>query len=420
MSSTASSNTSLHTYLVGGAVRDRLLKLPIKDRDWVVVGATPEMMVDQGYEPVGKDFPVFINKKTGEEYALARTERKTAKGYHGFQFNASQSITLEQDLERRDLTINAMAEDHNGNVIDFHNGQADLKAGIIRHVSNAFLEDPVRILRAARFAARFDFQIAPETMTLMTEMVNNGEVDALVPERVWAEMRKAFDTDSPHAFFEVLRQCGALKRVLPEIDALYGVPQTAKYHPEIDTGIHTMMVVEQAARLTNSPLIRFAALVHDLGKAVTPSDVLPSHRGHEKAGLPIIKSLCERLRIPKKYQSLALAVGEYHLHMHKMYELKASTILTMLENTRALMDDERANQIALSCRADARGRTGFEDIPYHQADLFIDFQQAAKSVDAGKIAKGMSDGLAIQRAIRQARIERIKMIDRNAERCAAK
>ena len=378
---------SIETHLVGGAVRDRLLGLPIKDRDWVVVGATPQMMVDQGYEPVGKDFPVFIDKKTGEEYALARTERKTAKGYHGFQFNASQDITLEQDLERRDLTINAMAEDSDGNIIDFHNGQADLKAGIIRHVSDAFLEDPVRILRAARFAARFGFSIADETMSLMKEMVENGEVDALVPERVWAEMSKALDSDAPQTFFLVLRECGALKRILPEIDNLFGIPQTAKYHPEIDTGIHTMMVIEQAARLTKDPLIRFAALVHDLGKAVTPADILPSHRGHEKSGLPLIKGLCERLRIPKKHLSLALAVGEYHLHMHKMYELKASTILTVLEKTGALMDDERAKQIALSCRADARGRTGFEDRIYSQSDLFIEFQQAAKRVNGGEIAK---------------------------------
>lgn len=416
MSSTESNNPAYATYLVGGAIRDRLLGLPVLDQDWVVVGATPQMMVDQGYEPVGKDFPVFINKKNGEEYALARTERKTAKGYQGFAFNASQEITLEQDLERRDLTINAMAQDSDGTIIDFHNGQADLKAGIIRHVSDAFLEDPVRILRAARFAARFKFSIAPETLILMKEMVSNGEVDALVPERVWAEMRKALDTDAPQIFFQVLRDCGALKKILPEIDGLFGVPQTAKYHPEIDTGIHTLMVIEQAARLTKDPLVRFAALTHDLGKAVTPYDILPSHRGHEKAGLPLIKGLCERLRVPKKHQSLALAVGEYHLHMHKMYELKASTILTVLEKTRSLMDDERAKQISLSCLADARGRTGFENRIYSQAQLFITLQQAAKRVDGGAIAKGMSDGQAIQNAIRQARIKEIKLVDRGQPR----
>ena len=416
MSSTELNNTDYETYLVGGAIRDRLLGLPVKDRDWVVVGATPEIMVEKGYEPVGKDFPVFIDKKTGEEYALARTERKTAKGYQGFVFNASQEITLAQDLERRDLTINAMAQDSDGNIIDLHNGQADLESGIIRHVSDAFLEDPVRILRAARFAARFNFSIAPETLSLMQEMVSNGEVDALVPERVWAEMRKALDTDAPQIFFQALRDCGALKRILPEIDNLFGVPQTAKYHPEIDTGIHTLMVIEQAARLTKDPLVRFAALTHDLGKAVTPDDILPSHRGHEKAGLPLIKGLCERLRVPKKYQSLALAVGEYHLHMHKMYELKASTILTVLEKTRSLMDDERAKQISLSCLADARGRTGFENRIYSQSELFITLQQAAKRVNAGEIAKGMSDGSAIQNAIRQARIKEIKSIDRGSPR----
>jgi tRNA nucleotidyltransferase (CCA-adding enzyme) len=403
-------NSAVEIYLVGGAVRDRLLQKDVYDRDWVVVGATPEMMVKDGYEPVGKDFPVFINKQTGEEYALARTERKTAKGYQGFAFNASQEITLEQDLERRDLTINAMAQDADGNIIDHHNGQADLAAGIIRHVSDAFLEDPVRILRAARFAARFGFKIAPETQTLMQEMVANGEVDALVPERVWAEMHKALLTDSPQIFFQVLRDCGALARILPEIDDLFGVPQTAKYHPEIDTGIHTMMVIEQASKLTKDPLVRFASLVHDLGKAITPADILPSHRGHEQGGLPIIRDLCERLRIPKKFQSLALAVAEYHLHMHKMFELKAQTVLKMLEKTRSLMDDERAQQVATCCIADARGRTGFENREYPQTDLFLQFQQAAKSVNGGEIAKAYSDGEKIQRAIHDARIVQIKQV----------
>lgn len=408
-------------YLVGGAVRDKLLGVDAPDRDWVVVGATPEMMVDAGYEPVGKDFPVFIDKQSGEEYALARTERKTAKGYQGFKFNASAEITLEQDLERRDLTINAMALDADGKVIDLHNGQADLAAGVIRHVSDAFLEDPVRILRAARFAARFGFTLAPETLALMQEMVGNGEVDALVPERVWAEMHKALKTDAPQIFFQVLRDCGALARILPEIDELFGVPQTAKYHPEIDTGIHTLMVIEQAAKLTDDTLVRFASLVHDLGKAVTPVDILPSHRGHEKGGLPIIKNLCERLRIPKKFQVLALAVAEYHLHMHKMFELRAQTILNMLEKTRSLMDDQRAQQVALCCIADARGRTGFEDRDYRQAALFLEFQQAAQSVNGGEIAKGLSDkglsdGAKIQRAIHDARIEKIKSVQENTKR----
>ncbi|MFT7527525.1 MAG: tRNA nucleotidyltransferase (CCA-adding enzyme), partial [Arenicella sp.] len=313
----------ISTYLVGGAIRDKALGLESFDRDWVVVGATPQHMADLGYEPVGKDFPVFINKKSGEEYALARTERKTAKGYQGFQFNASSEVSLEQDLARRDITINAMAEDQSGNLIDPFNGMQDLQDGVIRHVSDAFIEDPVRILRVARFAARFKFTIAEETKELLATMVNNGEVDALVPERVWTEMCKALNTDSPQLFFQTLRDCGALARVLPEIDSLFGVPQTAKYHPEIDTGVHTLMVIEQATKITTDPLVRFAALVHDLGKAMTPKDILPSHRGHETSGLPLIKALCERLRVPKKYRDLALAVAEYHLHMHKMYDLKA-------------------------------------------------------------------------------------------------
>lgn len=406
-------NSDVQIYLVGGAVRDRLLEVDAPDRDWVVVGSTPQDMVDKGYEPVGKDFPVFIDKSTGEEYALARTERKTAKGYQGFAFNASPEITLEQDLERRDLTINAMAQDANGNVIDLHGGQDDLAQGIIRHVSDAFLEDPVRILRAARFAARFGFSIAPETLTLMQEMVANGEVDALVPERVWAEMKKALMTDQPQTFFQVLRDCGALARVLPEIDALFGIPQTAKYHPEIDTGIHTLMVVEQAARLTQDPLTRFASLVHDLGKAKTPKDILPSHTGHEVGGLPIIKELCERLRVPRKYEALALAVSEYHLHMHKMFELRPQTVLRMLEKTRSLMDDERAQQVANCCIADARGRTGFENRDYTQAALFIEYQQAAKSVNGGEIAKSFNDGQQIQKAIHEARIVEIKRVKSN-------
>ncbi len=405
----------LEVYLVGGAVRDRLLDQSAPDRDWVVVGSTPEQMIDLGFEPVGKDFPVFIHKPSGEEYALARTERKTARGYQGFQFNASADISLEDDLKRRDLSINAIAQDKDGNLIDPFNGQADLANKVLRHVSDAFVEDPVRILRTARFAARFDFKVADETQALMQEMVSNGEVDALVPERVWQEMHKALLTTRPQRFFEVLRSCGALERVLPEVDALFGIPQTAKYHPEIDTGIHTLMVIEQAAKLSDDPTVRFAALVHDLGKAVTPTDILPSHKGHEQAGLPIIKSFCARLRVPKKYQSLALAVAEYHLHMHKMFELKPQTVLKMLSGTRALMDDERTKQIALSCIADARGRTGFEDRAYEQADLFFEYQQAAKAVDAKSIAAGLSSGTEIQAAVHRARLDAIKTVAKHIQ-----
>ena len=400
----------LQKYLVGGAVRDHALGTKIIDRDWVIVGSTPEEMVQLGYLPVGKDFPVFIDKDSGEEYALARTERKTAKGYQGFQFNASPEITLEQDLARRDLTINAMAQDVNGNLIDPFNGMNDLKNGVLRHVSDAFLEDPVRILRVARFAARFNFTIQSSTQALMKEMVTNGEVNALVAERVWTEMAKALACNKPQIFFQTLRDCGALAKILPEIDNLFGIPQTAKYHPEIDTGIHTLMVIEQAAKLTQDPLVRFASLVHDLGKAITPKEILPSHRGHETGGIPIIRQLCERLRVPKKQQSLALAVCEYHLHMHKMFELKASTVLKMLENTRSLMDDERAKQITLCCLADVRGRTGFENREYKQIDLFLRYQQAAQKVNGGEIAKNYNDGQKIQAAIHQARVAEINKV----------
>lgn len=399
-------------YLVGGAIRDRELGLQVVDRDWVVVGATPEYMIEQGYEPVGKDFPVFINRESGEEYALARTERKTTKGYQGFKFNAAPSITLEDDLARRDLTINAIAEDEKGQLIDPFGGLQDLKNGVIRHVSDAFIEDPVRVLRVARFAARFGFRVATETMELMRAMVENGEVDALVAERVWAEMEKALKTDAPQTFFQLLRDCGALAIVLPEIDNLFGIPQTAKYHPEIDSGVHTMMVLEQVAKISKDPLVRFAALVHDFGKAATPTSSLPSHKGHEKRGLPIIKQFCQRLRVPRKHQSLASAVAQYHLHMHKMGELRPDTVLRVLENTRSINDDNRARQIADCCIADARGRAGFEDREYWQAELFLKFQQAAKSVDSEAIAALYSNGREIKAAIQQERIAAIKAVDK--------
>jgi tRNA nucleotidyltransferase (CCA-adding enzyme) len=398
----------IKTYLVGGAVRDRALGLEVVDRDWVVVGATVQNMLDKGYQQVGKDFPVFINKKTGEEYALARTERKTAKGYQGFQFDASEDVSLEQDLARRDITINAIAEDDKGELIDPYDGMRDLSNRIIRHVSDAFVEDPVRVLRVARFAARFKFTIANETMVLMRSMVTNGEVDALVPERVWTEMKKALGTDAPQVFFQTLRDCGALARVLPEIDSLFGIPQTAKYHPEIDTGIHTMMVVEQAAKLTPDLQVRFAALVHDLGKATTPKELLPSHKGHEARGLPLIENLCKRLRVPKKYRILALDVSEFHLHMHKMLELRASTVLNMLQKTKCLNDAKKALQIAQCCLADARGRTGLEDRAYPQAELFLEFQRVAATVNGGELSEGLSDGTQIQAAIRKARLSKIR------------
>ena len=413
-SNMASNNgVELDAYLVGGAVRDAALGLSVADRDWVVIGSTPEQMVELGFRPVGADFPVFLHPESHEEYALARTERKTARGYQGFQFNTSPDITLEQDLQRRDITINAMAQDAQGQLIDPFNGKQDLENKIIRHVSDAFVEDPVRVLRVARFAARFGFTVADETKALMRNMVENGEVDALVAERVWAEMEKALNTPEPDRFFMVLRECGALARILPEIDDLFGIPQTAKYHPEIDTGIHTMMVMQQITQLTSDPVARFAALVHDLGKAKTPEELLPSHKGHERSGLPLIDAMCQRLRIPKKYQALAKAVAEYHLHMHKMADLKPTTVLRMLEKTRALMDDERAQQIALCCIADARGRTGLEQRDYPQADLFLRFQQAAKNVDSAAIAAEYDNGEAIKNAVHQARAAAIAKIKRD-------
>lgn len=400
----------MKTYLVGGAVRDQLLNLEVVDRDWVVVGATPEKMVELGYKPVGKDFPVFIKPQSGEEYALARTERKTAKGYQGFSFNTSPDITLEDDLARRDLTINAIAKSSNGEIIDPFNGQADLKAGILRHVSDAFLEDPVRILRVARFSARFNFPIADDTMTLMKTMVENGEVDALVAERVWGEFHKALKTDHPWLFISVLRECGALAKILPEINDLFGIPQTEKYHPEIDTGVHTLMVLEQASKLSTEPLVRFAALLHDLGKAKTPEDLLPAHHGHEKRGVSIIENLCLRLRVPSKFRELAKKVSEFHLHMFRLDEMKDSTILKMLESTGSLRSQERANHYALVCEADARGRTGFENNNLPQIQQFHQLVTAANSVNSGEIAKTAHSGQEIKDAISRARIEAIRQV----------
>lgn len=400
----------MKTYLVGGAVRDKLLGVEVYDRDWVVIGSTPEEMVDAGYIPVGKDFPVFIESKSGEEYALARTERKTAKGYQGFAFNTSPDITLEDDLLRRDITINAMAMDDDGNVIDPFNGQADLKNKTLRHVSDAFLEDPVRILRVARFAARFDFTVADETLELMKTMTTNGEVDALVAERVWGEMHKALASEQPQRFIQILRDCGALKKILPEIDVLFGIPQNKDYHPEIDTGIHTVMVLEQASKLSTEPLVRFAAMLHDLGKAKTPKENWPAHHGHEKLGVAVIKQLCQRLRVPTKFSELAMTVSEYHLHMHRLDELKASTILKMLEKTGSLRSNDRANHFALVCEADARGRTGLENRDYPQTALFLSYVNAALSVDSQAIASQYDSGKQIKEAIHRARTKAIAAI----------
>ncbi len=398
----------LDCYLVGGAVRDEALGLPVADQDWVVVGATVQQMLGLGLRQVGQDFPVFINPSNGQEYALARTERKTARGYAGFEFHASPDVTLEEDLARRDLTVNAMAKSVTGELIDPFNGMQDLRDGVLRHVSPAFVEDPVRILRVARFAARFKFSVAPNTLQLMQTMVDNGEADALVAERVWQELHKTLLTQHPHIFLQTLRACGALAKILPEVDALYGVPQTAEYHPEVDTGVHMEMVMQQVAQISSDPIVRFAALTHDLGKGITPAHVLPSHKGHEQAGVPLIKALCERLRVPNKYRALALAVGEYHLHMHKMFALKASTILRVLEKTRSLLDTERAQQIADACLADARGRTNFETRDYPQARLFVELQRAAAGVDAAAIAAQHDKPAGIKAALERARCAAIE------------
>ncbi len=370
----------MKTYLVGGAVRDELLGLDVGERDWVVVGATPDEMIAAGFKPVGKDFPVFLDPK-GEEYALARTERKTAPGYHGFVFHAAPDVTLEDDLVRRDLTVNAMARDpDSGVLIDPFGGQVDLKQRKLRHVSPAFVEDPVRILRVARFAARFKplgFAVADETMALMREMVAAGEVDALVPERVWAETQRALAEAAPGAFVEVLRESGALARIFPELERLFGVPQPAKHHPEIDCGVHTLMVLAETVKLSPDPLVRFAALVHDLGKGTTPDDVLPSHWGHEERGARMVDKLSERLKLPREYRDLAVLVARYHLHCHRALELRASTVLKLLEAADAFRRPERFAQYLLCCEADARGRTGLEERDYPQPAYLAACREAA-------------------------------------------
>ncbi|MGF6649012.1 multifunctional CCA addition/repair protein [Paraburkholderia sp. GAS82] len=388
----------MNIYAVGGAIRDELLGVPVQDRDYVVVGATPEQMVSQGYRPVGKDFPVFLHPQTHEEYALARTERKTAAGYHGFQFFYAPDVTLEEDLARRDLTINAMAREVRpdgvltGPVIDPFNGQADLQARVFRHVSDAFLEDPVRILRVARFAARFtDFTVAPETMTLMRKMVEAGEVDALVAERVWQEVSRGLMEKRPSRMFEVLRECGALARILPEIEALYGVPQRADYHPEVDTGVHVMMVVDHAAAQGYALAVRFAALTHDLGKATTPEDVLPRHIGHEGRSVDLLKPLCERLRVPNECRDLALLVAREHGNIHRVMETGAAGVVRLLERCDAIRKPGRFAEALQACEADARGRLGFEARGYPQAERLRVALVAARGVDAGAIAKGFGD-----------------------------
>jgi tRNA nucleotidyltransferase (CCA-adding enzyme) len=402
----------MKTYLVGGAVRDTLLGLPVKEKDWVVVGATPQQMIDLGYRPVGKDFPVFLHPETGEEYALARTERKSGHGYRGFTFHTDPGVTLEQDLVRRDLTINAMAMDSDGALIDPFDGRDDLDQGLLRHVSPAFREDPVRILRVARFAARFarfGFHLSHGTNALMRQMVDSGEVDYLVPERVWKETSRALSEPSPERFFEVLRGCGALERLFPEIACLFGVPQPHRFHPEIDTGVHTMMVLQQAARLSPLPEVRFAALVHDLGKGATPHEMWPRHHGHEALGVELVVQLCKRLKVPNAYRDLAIQVARYHGHFRRVSsELTASTIVSTLEALDAFRRPERFEQYLLACEADIRGRAGKEKDPVPQADHFRRLRDAASAISVQHIRDAGFEGKAIGEEMHRRRVNAVK------------
>lgn len=400
----------MKTYLVGGAVRDSLLGLSPKERDWVVVGGSPEELLALGYTPVGKDFPVFLHPRTKEEYALARTERKTGPGYTGFAFHAAPDVTLEQDLARRDLTINAIAQDEDGTLIDPYHGQADLDAGILRHVSPAFTEDPVRILRIARFAARFakfGFKVAHETNALMRNMVDDGEVNALVAERVWKEFEKALTEERPSAFFKVLRGCGALAKLFPEIDRLYGVPQPEQHHPEIDTGVHVMMVLDQATQLSTDPRVRFAALTHDLGKGTTPQEEWPRHIGHEARSVKLVHELCDRLRIPNDYRDIAALTAEYHTHCHRALEIKPATLLKVLEALDVFRREERLEMYLTACLADARGCKGRETLDYPQMDRFRAAFKAAKNIDAKQFVEQGLQGEAIRAAIRKERTQAI-------------
>ena len=378
-------------YMVGGAVRDALLGLPVQDRDWVVIGATPEQMLAQGYLPVGRDFPVFLHPETREEYALARTERKSGRGYRGFVVHAAPDVTLEEDLARRDLTINAIAEDVDGisarALFDPYFGHRDLQARVLRHVSKAFREDPVRILRVARFAARFaDFSVAPETMQLMREMVDAGEADHLVPERVWQELARGLMEAQPPRMFAVLRSCGALAVLLPEVERLWGVPQRAEYHPEVDTGVHLMMVLAMAARL-NAPLgVRFACLTHDLGKGTTPADMLPRHIGHEQRSAQLLRGVCERLRVPVDCRELADVVAREHGNIHRSGELNAAAVLRLLERCDAIRKPARFEDVLLACECDARGRLGFEESAYPRRERLLAAMHAARAVDTAPLA----------------------------------
>lgn len=394
-------------YAVGGAVRDRLLGREVADQDYVVVGATPEQMTRLGYRPVGRDFPVFLHPETQEEYALARTERKTARGYRGFEIHAAPEVTLEQDLARRDLTINAIARDQDGTLIDPHGGAADLRAGVLRHVGPAFVEDPVRILRVARFAARFGFAIAPETLALMQEMVRNGEVDHLVPERAWQEIARGLMEQHPSKMFEALRACGALARVLPEVEALFGVPQPEQHHPEVDTGVHVMMVIDHAASRGYPLSVRFAALTHDLGKGATPQHLWPKHHGHEHKSVKLVEVLSERLRVPGECRDLAVLVARYHGDVHRAAELRPATVLKLLGAVDVYRKPARFDEFLAACASDFHGRDGYADRAYPQAEILRAAATAARAIDAGAIALAAAKPERIPVEIEAARLEAI-------------
>ncbi|WP_251359069.1 multifunctional CCA addition/repair protein [Kangiella sp. TOML190] len=402
-------------YLVGGAVRDALLGLEVKDRDFLVVGATPKAMLDAGFKEVGQDFPVFLHPNTFEEYALARTERKSGKGYKGFSVDFSSDISIEQDLIRRDLTINAIAQADDGSLIDPYGGQNDLDNKLLRHISPAFAEDPLRVLRVARFAARFHhlgFTIADETLALMTQL-SKTEVSELTAERAWQETYRALLTDSPWIYFEVLRQCGALKLLIPELDKLWGIPNPEKWHPEIDTGVHTMMVLEQAAKKTQDPVVRFAALFHDLGKGETPVEQWPHHKGHEGAGVAVINNACRRLKTPKEYQELAVQVSRYHLHCHKMFELRPNTILKVLKGLKAYRNPDFLKQFITACEADFNGRLHNEDKPYPQGEYLWQCYGISKDVDTQALIEEGYEGKKLGEAIDRQRLLAIKQLIKN-------
>ena len=401
----------MHVFLVGGAVRDQLLGLEIKDRDFVVINSTPEYMLEKGFTQVGKDFPVFLHPKTNEEYALARTERKEGIGYNGFSCYAGQDVTLEDDLARRDLTINAIAQSEKGELFDPYAGQEDLKNKLLKHISPAFSEDPLRVLRVARFAARYanlGFTIDPKTLQLMTEIANSGELRSLTPERVWTETEKALQSDSPQVYFHILRKCNALAILFPEINDLFGVPAPKRWHPEIDTGIHTLMVVQQACLLSDSIAFRFACLVHDLGKALTPKKCWPSHKGHGEKGLAVIKQLTKRLKIPNECRDLALLVSEHHTNIHSAFELESSAMVNIMDKCDAWRKPQRFKQMLQCCIADSKGRTGFELLPYPAADYMWEAFQYALQVDIQAIIKQGHQGIEIKNKLNEQRIEQVK------------